>query len=548
MHKDHAEKIISEYIKPVFGFALKRCASLQDAEDLSQEIIMRAFRSFLLRDDIEDTQKFIWTVAHNALVNYYRDSQRRFYGGAIEEMMETLIFDGKDADSELILYETLERLHKEIAYLSKIQRRIVIEYYYRNKKQEEISKELGIPVGTVKWHLFEAKKDLKRGIENVRTNELKFNPIKFSLMGFNGSAGTMGGTQSFFRNALSQNIAYCVFREERTINQIADILGVSPVYVESEVEFLEKYGYLIKRGEKYLANIMIEDNTDPRSEEISKLHEELYSTASKIFANELYDALINSALLESEGIECVYKSDKNYLLWTLIPFICALSGEKNREETIQFEEVATLRPDGAHDIPSATIESENLKKRKYYDSIMQWCGPSWCGDENRMFWCCRTEWSKEVDMNDFWHSDFWNYASPDTIKLLCRMKRGENLSEDEYARLIERGVVKRQRGDFVCTILWIKDVETKEELLSIGTKLKEKYEEQFKKLKESFAKALLEYTPKHLRKAQQYELQYVFYSDGWFLLYCLKELVNNGKLSVPTEEQRKSLMTIVVPK
>lgn len=58
---------------------------------------------------------------------------------------------------------------------------------------------------------------------------------------------------------------------------------------------------------------------------------------------------------------------------------------------------------------------------------------------------------------------------------------------------------------------------------------------------------LLDETPKHLHKMQKYGLQYTFFSDGWFILHCMKELVNNGKLKLPTEAQKKSLTTIIVP-
>ena len=76
VNRRDVEKIVTEYIKPIFGFALKRCKSIHDAEDLSQEIVAKAFRALLDRDDIEDMSKFIWTVAHNALSNYYRDSAK----------------------------------------------------------------------------------------------------------------------------------------------------------------------------------------------------------------------------------------------------------------------------------------------------------------------------------------------------------------------------------------------------------------------------------------------------------------------------------------
>ena len=58
MNREQAEKIITEYLKPIYGFALKRCANLQDAEDLTQEIIFRAFRTLLVRDDLDSFEKF----------------------------------------------------------------------------------------------------------------------------------------------------------------------------------------------------------------------------------------------------------------------------------------------------------------------------------------------------------------------------------------------------------------------------------------------------------------------------------------------------------
>ena len=90
MNRQDVEKNVTEYLKPIFGFALKRCKSLQDAEDLSQEIVMRAFRALLVRDDVADVGKFIWTIAHNALSNYYRDAERYIIGVPIDEVAELI--------------------------------------------------------------------------------------------------------------------------------------------------------------------------------------------------------------------------------------------------------------------------------------------------------------------------------------------------------------------------------------------------------------------------------------------------------------------------
>ena len=260
MNRQTAENIISEFLSPIFGFALKRCRSIQDAEDLSQDIVLKAFRTLLLRDDIRDPAKFIWTIAHNMLSNYYRDASRSMIGVPLEDIAD-ILSDPDAAPDREDPDEAIYRLQKEIAYLSSLQRKIVIAYYFENRKQAEIAEMLSIPIGTVKWHLFEAKKELKRGMDNMRkTSELNFNPIKFHSYGINGSMGTKS-PEEFFRSALTQNICYCVRNSAKTIHEIADDLGVSPVYVETEVEFLEKYGFLQAQKDTYIVNFIISEPT-----------------------------------------------------------------------------------------------------------------------------------------------------------------------------------------------------------------------------------------------------------------------------------------------
>ena len=82
--------------------------------------------------------KFIWTVAHNTLSNYYRDTAKSIVGVPIDEVAE-LIADRDFASETDDNTEAIRRLRSEIAYLSKLQRRIVIAYYFENRKQADIA-------------------------------------------------------------------------------------------------------------------------------------------------------------------------------------------------------------------------------------------------------------------------------------------------------------------------------------------------------------------------------------------------------------------------
>lgn len=555
MNRKDAETIITEYLKPIFGFALKRCKSTQDAEDLSQEIVLKAFRALIVKDDIADAGKFIWTVAHNALSNYYRDTSKSIIGVSVDDVAELVADPDTMEDDDNA--DTLRRLQSEIAYLSKLQRRIVIAYYFENRKQAEIAKELGIPLGTVKWHLFEAKKELKRGMDTMRnTSELKFNPIRFDSFGINGSVGTKSHDE-FFRSALSQNICYCVRNEAKTVNEIADDLGVSPVYVETEVDFLEKYGFLCQQKEKYIVNFIISEPTS----ELLCMQDAMYKKAAGMFANELYDELTASGLLDHPDIWCgqtdgpisltdAHPADRNFILWSLIPYIAAMSGEKLMDGTITFEEVATVRPDGAHNIATATVTPKDLKLPDDCVYMKDFCGPgrfSRGPQSAYMLWGLDTEWSGRR----------YEVSKSETDKMLrvvelYEYEAEQPLSKGDYAWLSELGYIKTvgdYDGHFKASwqIVTLASNDIKDKLLALGENIKAKYKDEFDAIKRPYIEAALDSVPTHLRRVKEYELQFIFHSDGWFLLHCIVALLKNGKLNPPTEAQKKALTTIILP-
>lgn len=549
MTRNEADKVIEASLPSIYGFCLKRCKTPHDAEDLAQEIALRFYKSLVLRDDIADTTAFLWTIAHNLLSNYYRDAGRFSIGVPIEDISETLCCLSPEPIDGIIAHETEIRLKGEIAYLSKLQRKIVIAYYFENKKLQAIADEIGIPLGTVKWHLFEAKKELKRGMKIMRkTDDLKFNPISFDSIGLSGYPGDKGSTANFFRSSLAQNIAYSVYRESKTVNQIAEELGVSPVYIESEAEYLAEYGFLIESGGSYIANMLIQEP----DEKLIALQDSVYDRAAELFANELYDGLMSGGILDDPNIwgGCTgelsmtepSKPDKNFLLWSLIPYIAAISGEELTPMPISFDEAVTVRPDGGHNICIASVKGGALPK--YHESMQRWCGPCWNGVDKLILWQIESEWSNKRVTDNY-------ISEAGRILNLCKTQyEGGSLGEDAYAYLAEKGIINTRTVDgcvksaYRC--VWIEGRELLNRLFDIGTSIKKKHLDEFSKLRDEYCRAVLADTPKHLIKQQKYLLQFVFYSDGYFILHCIKELLGSGKLRLPTKEERNSLTTIII--
>lgn len=169
----------------------------------------------------------------------------------------------------------------------------------------------------------------------------------------------------------------------------------------------------------------------------------------------------------------------------------------------------------------------------------------WNSDGKHVLWNIDSEWSEN-------RADFYVPYAESARRVLSLYERelADRLSKDEYAQLAERGFIKTNgdydgnfKASWQIVVLENKEIQTK--LLAIGDKIKEKYKSEFDSLKVQYTKAELESVPAHLQKIKKYELQFLFNSDGWFLLHCIKTLLGNGKLHEPTVNQKKSLTTLI---
>lgn len=281
----------------------------------------------------------------------------------------------------------------------------------------------------------------------------------------------------------------------------------------------------------------------------------MYCQAAEAFANELFNELTNSGILKDPRIICAQtdkpitltsheRADDHFILWSLIPYIAARSGEGLMDQSISFDEVATIRPDGGHNLCYTSIAAPNVKPPMYFESMLQFCGSCWNRNKDYTLWQIDSEWSSQR-IND-------GYIDK-ACRILSLLSREDDLlSKDEYAFLAENGIIKTNGDDdsnfkTARQIVWLENTDINNVLIAIGDRIKERHWSEFEAWKKPFVKAVLNETPKHLQKMQKFGLQYIFFSDGWFILHCLKELVNNGKLKLPTEEQKKSLTTIIVP-
>lgn len=101
------------------------------------------------------------TVLNCKFYDKLRQKYRRPIIGVAEEYE---LADPKEPLTDLIATEEAEHVRRELAYLTKTYREVLVRHYMKGESVAEIAKELGIPEGTVKSRLYLGRNQMKRGM------------------------------------------------------------------------------------------------------------------------------------------------------------------------------------------------------------------------------------------------------------------------------------------------------------------------------------------------------------------------------------------------
>ena len=446
MNKQDADKCIFEYLDKIFGFSLDKMRNIEQAEELASDIVYQVYLSFLRKDDIINLDGYVYRIARNVYAQYIHqlETGRKFES---IEGMAIPFHDTYDSDDD---GDIVERLKREIGYLSKRQRMIVYMHYYDKLSVKEIASILGISQGTVMWHLSDARTRLKVGIDmNMNEQNLVINPIKFVDMGTCGIPSPTGGTETMFDNRLKENIAWACYHEPKTLEEISRAIGVSSFYIADNLEKLVDYAYIDKldnsKNPKYRTNMLIADLR------IDLDYGDWYEKATEL----LIEKYILQIFTEFEsdpghwGFSCD-GDDINFLKYNLVMACLVKFWFADNEET--WAKFQVQRPDGGNFIAMASVNDDRSSKINLEDF------PYWsCGFMTRNAHCytsedCRANINKAfetismdcrfADRNQGWQDN----RNEDWEALIKFMNGGkEKLSLEEYKRICDKGYVFEDR-------------------------------------------------------------------------------------------------------
>ena len=178
------EAIVRQYRRKVFNVAYKFVGRHDEAEDLTQDIFLKIFKSLNTFDSRANFQTWLISVSRNLCIDHYRSvrKERETINRDVDASELMPVAKGQSQIAMLEQRDRVELLREAMSALPATLRTAVLMRDIQELSYHEIAETLQLPEGTVKSRINRGRNELARQIRILRGEQ-------FSPTGPSGVSG-----------------------------------------------------------------------------------------------------------------------------------------------------------------------------------------------------------------------------------------------------------------------------------------------------------------------------------------------------------------------
>lgn len=159
--------ITEKYADQLFRVALGYMHSKEEAEDITQEVLIKAYNSLSTFKGNSKLSTWLYRITVNTCLNELKKRKRTSLFSSIEDIKNKGLDSSnqKNPEQQLIEEEINLKVRKAIDSLPSKQKTAFILQRYKELSQKEISEVMGISEGAVEQLLQRGKKHLKKRLK-----------------------------------------------------------------------------------------------------------------------------------------------------------------------------------------------------------------------------------------------------------------------------------------------------------------------------------------------------------------------------------------------
>jgi RNA polymerase sigma-70 factor (ECF subfamily) len=168
--QDAWDLIVQTYWRKVFNVAYRFVGTYEEAEDLTQEIFLKVFRSLATFDRRANFQTWLISISRNYCIDRYRSSrrEREVFAREIDPALVRAEAPGVSAYARVEQRDRIGLLREALKVLSPTLRTAVLLRDIHELTYQEIAEQLGVAEGTVKSRINRGRAELARQVQILR--------------------------------------------------------------------------------------------------------------------------------------------------------------------------------------------------------------------------------------------------------------------------------------------------------------------------------------------------------------------------------------------
>lgn len=151
---DSFEDVFKAYTPQLVAFFRARNCETTLAEDLAQEVMLTVYRKASQIRDRSLFRAWLFKVARNALCRYYGKQNREVETVNLEDAADRVMASPRSSGTPAFEF------NRWMGFLDSREREVMTLRFIEQWEYHEIAAAHAIPIGTVQWRVFNAKKKL----------------------------------------------------------------------------------------------------------------------------------------------------------------------------------------------------------------------------------------------------------------------------------------------------------------------------------------------------------------------------------------------------
>jgi len=162
--KDLFRLLIRQHEKAVYGMGLSFFRNPEDASDFTQDVFLKAYKSLSRFEGRSRFSTWLYKIAYNTALNEV--NRRKEYQSLAEEDTQKLVNNTETPERITLRNAAIKAVRAAVKELPERFRICVDMFFFYDRSYQEIEVITGIPVNTIKSHVFRAKIILREKLEN----------------------------------------------------------------------------------------------------------------------------------------------------------------------------------------------------------------------------------------------------------------------------------------------------------------------------------------------------------------------------------------------